>query len=679
MQSKSSPLYMGVDIQYGSPQARGGARYYVVVVDSRGILVDKASDASIARVIRLAWNYRPKAIGVDNIYELASDARDLARIVSLLPPETEIIQVNVDHDQTLPLQRIARDAGFEITSKPSPGRTAYIAAVLASQGYGQPVRLVEEKTLIIVSKGRSSGKGGWSQQRYQRRLRAGVHQAAMRIKELLDNAGLEYDYRYRKSEGGLESAVFTVYAERSKLKGIVRNHSGPDYTVTVKPVYKSKIILGKTGERPQRPVIVGFDPGISSGIAIIDLKGEILYVDSFKSLDRGSMLDIILRYGKPIIIAVDVKDIPDSVRKLAAQIGAHIFTPDSDISTVEKRELSLKALKGKMPKDSHQRDALAAAYKAYTFMRSKLDHIDSYLARLGIGLDPESVKVEVLKGKSIAEAIEKEIERRLGEKDRLKGAERARERNTSSHATNVSERGELKLQIEALKAEKRMLEERIQRLERELEKERINARITISSIKKEAYKDSELRAYRDRIEALEKELETLKRKLEDEARNRDSIKRILYKVYIGDTLMARAINTLTKRSLNKSITEIGPLRPGEIVVVRDPNVFDRESIRILRDSNIYGVVIEGRDRGSLGNALENVGIPVVILNGDQSIARIDSLVILKSQIRDLIADRANYLEERRTSSFNLEKIINEYRRKRLQARDRQRHPNTHKA
>ncbi len=666
MRSRSSPLYMGIDIQYGSPQARGGARYYVAIVDSNGILVDKASDASIARVIRLAWSHRPKAIGIDNIYELASDAKELARIVSLLPPETEIIQVNVDQDQLVSLHHIARNAGLEVPSKPSPGRTAYIVAVLASQGYGQPVRLVEEKTLIIVSKGKSTGKGGWSQQRYQRRVRASVHHAAMKIKEILDNAGLEYDYRYRKSEGGLESAVFTVYAEVSKLKGIVRSHSGPDYSIIVKPVYKSKILFGSISERPQRPIIVGFDPGVSSGIAIIDLKGDILYVNSFKNLDRGSMLDVILQHGKPIIIAVDVKEIPDSVRKLAAQLGAHVFTPEQDMSTAEKRELSLKALKGKMPRDTHQRDAIAAAYKAYTFMRSKLEHIDSYLARLGIGLDPESIKVEVIKGKSIAEAIEREIERRLGEKAKLDEPRKPDARIISaSHPGNV-EKGELRLQIEALKAEKRILEDKVYKLERELERERINARIALSSVRKEVFLSSELRAHRNRIESLEKELEAIKKRLEEMVREREELKAHLYSTYTGKTLMARSLARLTRRGLNKSISELGPLRPGEILVIEDPNVFDRDSLRQLKDANVYGVVINAPGRGALGDALEKAGIPVITAS-NLGIARVGNIAFIESKARDLIAETSDMIEKKRTASLDLEKIVEEYRSRRLRS------------
>ncbi len=645
MSPRKRPLYMGVDIHYGSPSSTRGARYYVALVDEEGNLVSRAPEASIARVIRIAWEARPRILAVDNPYELASNNRDLARILSMLPPDTNVVQVNMDEHGPIDLREAARRAGVDPgPGKPSPGRTAYLLAVLASRGVGRPLRIVEEKTLIIVSRGRGGSGGGWSQQRFQRRVRASVQQAASRIKEALERAGLEYDYRYRSSVGGLESAVFTVYAPRARLRGIVRPHRGLDYTVEVKPVYTARLYLDNdTG----RHVIVGIDPGITTGIAVLDLNGRILHLASHKGIDRGAIIQEILRHGTPVMVATDVNPPPEAVKSIASKLGADLYTPPEDLSTDEKRELASRA--GVKPRDSHQRDALAAALRAYHNLKSKMAQIDSYLHSIDLDLDREQVKAEVLRGSTVAEAVERQIMNILSprqEEARQAPRQEGRRQEQQEDYTRI---------IEGLRAEKRRLLDKITTLEAELERERINARLAIQQARAEAYRDHELKVLAERLEKMEGEVERLKERLEEaERRNRD-LERILEDLASGSKVLASRVKVLSKRNLNK-------IRRGtKILVVEDPNTFEKAAIQRLEEMGIKAVIVE---EGPLANSLRTRNIPS-IPPGKYQVEDLWGIILVDANILEEAERERKRLVESKKRTIDLEKLVNEYRMNRI--------------
>ncbi len=91
MSSEGAPqeLYMGVDIESGSPlSSTNRAKYSVVIIDQSLKLIAKHQSVPLATIIRLAWEYRPRSIASDNVMELSLDGstESIARLLSLLPP-----------------------------------------------------------------------------------------------------------------------------------------------------------------------------------------------------------------------------------------------------------------------------------------------------------------------------------------------------------------------------------------------------------------------------------------------------------------------------------------------------------------------------------------------------------------------------------------------------------------
>jgi predicted RNase H-like nuclease (RuvC/YqgF family) len=644
---------MGVDIESGSPEG-GNARYSLVVIKCGGPLIYKAESSSLARLVRVAWDYRPRRLGVDNVYELGGDERRLSRVLSLLPPDLEVFQVTLVDGVFLDVREVAVRAGIvEDFSKMNPLRTSYVVAMLACMGYGTSVRSVEEKTVVQVSKLRSHSSGGWSQQRYQRRVRAAIHSIATSIKEALDRAGLDYDYYYKESRGGLESAVFTVYAPRDVVRGVVEEVRGPDYVVKVKPVYRSKLLVATGGRGLQsRPLIVGVDPGVTTGVALVDLDGRILHVTSIRAADRGSVVELISRYGKPVIVAVDVSEVPDSVRKLATQLGANIYTPPHDLTSIEKRDL-IERFAGEVKlRDSHERDALAAAYRAYLSLREKLEDVEEKLRDMGAEIEREEVKRWVLEGLSLAEALERALEKAIEDVEFREGRVRREERRVQQ--VDVTE---YLVEIERLRAQRESLEARVRELEESLRDYERRLRDAQSTIRVEIARDAEIAKLKSRVEALEREVDRLraeKERLEEEVVR---IAKTITAVSSGELVLARRIPILTVRNLRRE----EEFRGGDIVIVDNTNMFENEAVAELARMKVKAVLLQNLD-SPLANILREKLIPALDAR-KYKIEEIHGIVLVESKV---LADAE--VEKERLKALrkppDIERIVEEYRRER---------------
>ncbi|CEG12120.1 hypothetical protein MSIBF_A1960009 [groundwater metagenome] len=141
-------------------------------------------------------------------------------------------------------------------------------------------------------------------------------------------------------------------------------------------------------------LIVGFDPGTSVGIGIINFNCEVIDLFSAKNMGINEVVAHIIKFGTVAIVASDVDHIPYSLYKVATALNAKIFIPENSISVSEKVFLTRNV----KYHDAHQRDSLSAALYAYKRYKNLFEKIKN----LGYGDD---VRALVIKGKSLAEAI----------------------------------------------------------------------------------------------------------------------------------------------------------------------------------------------------------------------------------------------------------------------------------
>jgi len=141
-------------------------------------------------------------------------------------------------------------------------------------------------------------------------------------------------------------------------------------------------------------LIVGIDPGTTTGIAILDMKTGSNFCKTFssKGTSFSKLCDYISENGDPVIIACDVKKPPALVKKTASAFNAVLSRPRRTIRIAEKRKLVTIATENK-----HERDALAAALLAKKKFSVLFRKVDSSLKRRNLLRINEDVKELLIK------------------------------------------------------------------------------------------------------------------------------------------------------------------------------------------------------------------------------------------------------------------------------------------
>jgi hypothetical protein len=148
-------------------------------------------------------------------------------------------------------------------------------------------------------------------------------------------------------------------------------------------------------------IIVGIDPGKTSAVAAVDLNGKLIRSAHKTFAGADWLISEIRSVGIPVIIAGDNPEASPMVRRINASFNAKLFTPSRELPVEEKRGIA----KGSYIKDPHERDAYAAAVKAYRNYTNKFKQAE-HIAR-GISFENvDMVKAKVVGRYSISEAIE---------------------------------------------------------------------------------------------------------------------------------------------------------------------------------------------------------------------------------------------------------------------------------
>jgi predicted RNase H-like nuclease (RuvC/YqgF family) len=105
-----------------------------------------------------------------------------------------------------------------------------------------------------------------------------------------------------------------------------------------------------------------------------------------------------MKFGNPLIIASDVNPLPKGVERLASSFGCHAFYPKVSMSYKEKEKM-IDDHEEEI-KDSHQKDALAAALRAFRNYHAMFLKIEEVTKEIGREDLFEDVVKRVLKKKS---------------------------------------------------------------------------------------------------------------------------------------------------------------------------------------------------------------------------------------------------------------------------------------
>jgi len=382
----------GIDIIKGSVRSRSRRPMYALV-RMEGQNISSESEVSMFRLFRMLNEEQPDILAVDSLQEIAADQHELFFFLQALPPQTRLVQVT-GGDRKETLGKVA--ARYNISfNRFDPFAEARTAAHVASLGAGAEVIAFENESEVVVSRHRSLGKGGWSQNRYVRKIHGAVQLKGREIEMALVAAGLRYEKKETRAFGGCSRVAFRVFATRDQVP--ISTYRGADVQVRISGKRLERIQFRPLSGKP-RYLIVGIDPGTTTAVAAVDLDGNLLHLASSRQMNMGDVVESLYRVGKPLIIASDVQEMPYSVEKIRRAFSAVAYTPKQDVSVETKIELTSDFSYG----NDHERDALSAALDAYRQYRHRFQNL---LKRIPPGHDLDEVRARVIRGQSLDQVI----------------------------------------------------------------------------------------------------------------------------------------------------------------------------------------------------------------------------------------------------------------------------------
>jgi len=636
----------GVDIQSGD--IRGDApSYALAVLDDGEIQRDVVSFRKLCRLIN---NEEPALLATDNAYELAEDKDALVGFLRRLPSATTLVQVTGD-ERPEPLSRVAARHGVPYGKKPM--KEAEAAARLAAANVGCEVSAFTNTTTVKVARGRSTGKGGWSQDRYTRRIHGSVKKMARKVESKLTKANLEFEADVTEKYGGYSNAIFTVEATPSELP--VSTHRSGDTRIEIERERRDGISYEPLVKRRDR-VIDGIDPGTTTAAAVVSLDGRVLDRFSSRTADTAELTEWLIDRGRPLIVAADVTPMPQTVEKFRRSFDATGWEPPSDIPIDEK----VHRTRDHEYENDHERDAMAAALYAYDDHEDQFDRIAQKTPRQ---FDREEVIAHVVGGASVEAAL-----RELSDEPEPDEEESTHEpRELSDEEQRIKE---LEAQVERLQSHNDELETELDKREETIEQYKEELSTAKRQERQEARERREVSRLQRETDRLERERDEAEARAEEMASKLDRLKE-LWKLdhsnvddVAGDRnlVSVKIVDQFTKRDIEAVDEEIG-LSSGDIVYFRDASGAGRSTAERLAATDPRVVLRDGGLSDAADEVLFESGIPVGPAD-DVSIQEIDELAVVDDEeIEAVIKEWERRAEERRReqNASMVDELISEHR------------------
>jgi len=561
----------GIDIIKGSVRSRSRRPMYALV-RMEGQNINSESEVSMFRLFRMLNEEQPDILAVDSLQEIAADQHDLFFFLQALPPQTRLVQVT-GGDRKETLGKVA--ARYNISfNRFDPFAEARTAAHVASLGAGAEVIAFENESEVVVSRHRSLGKGGWSQNRYVRKIHGAVQLKGREIEMALVAAGLRYEKKETRAFGGCSRVAFRVFATRDQVP--ISTYRGADVQVRISGKRLERIRFRPLSGKP-RYLIVGIDPGTTTAVAAVDLDGNLLHLASSRQMNMGDVVESLYRVGKPLIIASDVQEMPYSVEKIRRAFSAVAYTPKQDVSVETKIELTSDFSYG----NDHERDALSAALDAYRQYRHRFQNL---LKRIPPGHDLDEVRARVIRGQSLDQVI--------GDMNAITPVPAIDAPVVPVEVKHDEKVRVLDGMVKRLRTYVGELQEEVK--EKDYEIQRLQARV------RKIHTSQDAKIAID-TEVIKKDviIQSLKKRLRKEERhNRNLSKRITrIKQYAelsmdGEVLPVKVMEALTKDGLRRLTEDVG-IEEGDIIFVTRLDGWGKSVVKDLAGIRIKAVVTGG--------------------------------------------------------------------------------------
>jgi len=363
-------------------------------------------------------------------------------------------------------------------------------------------------------------------------------------------------------------------------------------------------------------LIVGVDPGLNCGLAILRLDGTPILIESHRGWSLANIIERVREIGEATIVSSDVSPAPSLLERLSIKLNAVLFEPALSMSAEEKHRLvkSYAERYNIKVENAHEVDALAAAIKAYQHYKNKFERVDAKLKEIGGGLTPDDVKDLVARGYSVTRAIRTlegtdsfkallPIKRVEKHEEKMRKTLRElterlileKERNRLLKAANR----ELQFKIKGLMM-------KIEELKEALEKSRSEQAAQVRREREYQRLIEEIRILQNRILEQEARIEAYKQMLErlqhlSIIESRDKL------------ILLKPVESFTKEGLEKSF-RIYNVKVGDVVFILDPSGGGSTTAEILARRGVRAIVIKGAMSHQALETFEKYLVPVISAN-----------------------------------------------------------------
>ncbi|MCS3924858.1 DUF460 domain-containing protein [Methanosalsum natronophilum] len=658
---KNQKIY-GIDIQKNSPRSKEIPRYSVVITRGRGGTTTYHKMVPLHKIVKMVKKDIPSIIAVDNIYELAENKKDLVRFISKIPESVKLVQVT-GGTKKKSLMQLAHEHNISF-NRFDPAEEAETCACLAEMGVGCEVSLFEEVTKIKVSRARSLGRGGWSQNRYRRKVHGAIKVKSREIESTLFKDSKDKNYSYTKKVvegfGGYVRAEFMVNVSKNKVP--IRSSSTSDVQVNVKSLERDKIKYLPLKNKHRHYTIVGVDPGTTVGLAVLSLDGDVLHIGSYRSISHDEIVKKIVDFGKPIIIATDVTPTPSSVERVRRSFNAILGSPGgAELSSEDK--INLARSFGLEYSNDHERDALSAALYTFKNYRNTFEKIEK---KTPYNFDLNEIKSLVIRGESIENALEKtsnsQRHNKLKQKKgTLENSEFSKEEKHKKLINNIKEKDE---EINDLMEYVLELKEEIASKDKKIEKLEILTKNLRTEVYKEIKKEKEIKNRSKKISRLKKELKHSKQLLSSTRKQNKRLKKLRKMEFRGEGVPVKIIETFNKESI-LAVEEKYGINENDVVYFEDSSGGGALTASILIERKVRAVILSSSlISHSAQMTFLKAQIPVL---ENLTIQRADDLGVVDPDELGKAINKWKEYESRlraKEEEENLMSMVDEYRSKR---------------
>jgi len=362
-----------------------------------------------------------------------------------------------------------------------------------------------------------------------------------------------------------------------------------------------------------RRLIVGVDPGVTVGLAVLSLDGQPILVESRRDWSLQELLKRISEIGEPTLISSDVSPASEILKNLSHKLNAVLFVPLISLGADEKRQVarSYADLHGLKLRNAHEVDALAAAVKAYRHYEKKFKQVEARVRKMAVKVSADEVKDLVVRGYSTKRAVQylQSAEKPKSPpilKKPIPREEKMKHLIEELQSRLADERRKLKY----LRQANRKLRDRIKSLEAEI----LSLKETVKKIQSEqsaqVRREREYSLLLDELEKTKAKVKEYSAKLEEYKRRFNEMQRLRHLESQGQLILLKPVEAFTDKGLQKAFQLYG-IRAGDSVLLLDPSGGGAATAEELVKRGVKVIVTEGQMSHNALEVFEKYMIPVI--------------------------------------------------------------------